>query len=88
MSPADARLEILKILIPAASKVGISEPEQLVKISRKFEEYVLESRQMVEGTPDSTSKRPPGRPRKEKPIPDTPAFLTPPDGGQVEPSPR
>lgn len=88
MQVAELRLDLIKTLIPAAAKYGITEPEHLIKISRDLEKYVLESDQTDAVTPDASGKRPPGRPRKEKPEPETPAFLTPPHGGQVEPSPR
>ena len=73
-----ARLEILKVLIPAASRHGISEPERIIETARALEQYVLESPQIGEVTPDSPSRRGPGRPRKEKHDPSTPEFLTPP----------
>jgi hypothetical protein len=82
------RLEILKVLIPSASRVGIQEPDNLIEISRKLEKYVIDSDQTDAVTPDASGKRTLGLPRKEKRNPDTPAFLTPPNGGQVESSPR
>lgn len=88
MSPADVRIKLLELLIPTASRMGMTDPTQIIESCRKLESYVIESQPQVEGTPDSTAKRQSGRPRKEKPEPATPDFLTPPDGGQVEPSPR
>lgn len=88
MSVEQVRIDLLKILIPTASRVGITEPANVIEICRKLEEYVLEFDQTGVMTPDTPGKRGPGRPRKEKPDQSTPAFLTPPNGGQVEPSPR
>ena len=81
MQPVEIRIEILKLLVPTASKYGILEPEQLIESSRKLEKYVLESDQTDAVTPDASGKRTLGLPRKEKQKPDTPAFLTPPNGG-------
>jgi hypothetical protein len=78
MRAPEVRLEILKVLIPVATRNGISDPEILISASRTLENYVLESHPTGEVTPDSPTKRGPGRPRKEKPDPSPPDFLTPP----------
>lgn len=78
VDPHIVRLEIIKILLPQASRHGIAEPEKIVETARTLENYVLESEQPAEETPDSATRRGPGRPRKEKPQPTAPDFLTPP----------
>lgn len=80
------RLELLKLVVPQASRVGLSEPENIISTCSALEKYVIGSQQ-VEGTPDSTTRRP-GRPRKEKPSSEVPGFLDPTHGGQVESSDR
>lgn len=81
MSLVEVRLEIIKVLIPTASRMGVTDPANLIDSCRKLEQYVIESQPLVEGQPDSTGKRSTGRPRKEKPATETPDFLTPPNGG-------
>lgn len=88
MQAETVRLEILKLLIPTASRVGITEPEKMIEISRTFEKYVLECDQTGADMPDAPGRRQPGRPRKDKSDPSTPEFLTPPSGGQVDSSSR
>lgn len=79
LEPAShVRLELLKVLLPAAARHSIVDPQKLVEVSRTLENYVLESAPQAEVSPDFAGKRPPGRPRKEKPEPETPAFMTPP----------
>lgn len=72
------RLEILKVLIPAATRNALSDqPEKIVETARTLEKYVLESPQAGEVSPDSPNRRILTRPRKEKAEDGTPAFLTP-----------
>lgn len=79
MLAADAvRLEILKMLLPVASRLGIESPEKIIEKARTFENYVLESDEQAGVTPDPADRRKPGRPRKEKPDQPVPEFLTPP----------
>lgn len=78
LDPSLVRLEILKLVVPNASRHSIAEPEKMLEIARTLENYVLESPKPAEETPDSATGRRPGRPRKEKPEPPTPDFLTPP----------
>ena len=78
MQVHEVRLELLKVLLPIASRHSIIEPQKLVETARTLENYVLESEPPAEVTPDSAGKRGPGRPRKENPA----------HGGQVEPNPR
>lgn len=75
------RLDIIKTLLPMASRAGIEDPQRLIEKARTLEEYVLGSQSLAEATPDSAGKRGPGRPRKEKPELPTPDFMTPPNGG-------
>ena len=72
------RLELLKVLLPMASRHGISNPDEIVKTATRLSEFVLESPQQVGGSPDPTNKRTLKLPRKEKPADATPDFLTPP----------
>ena len=78
VDPAIVRLEILKVLLPMASRHGISDPDEIVKTATRLSEFVLESPQPVGESPDSTNKRTLKLPRKEKPADATPDFLTPP----------
>ena len=57
------RLELLKLMIPQASRVGISEPTHIIKSCLQFEEYVLGSDTKDE-LPDSSPKRKGGRPKR------------------------
>ena len=82
MNPAEIRLKVLEMTIPTASRYGIDHPELIVDKCRIFENYVLESQ--TDEVSDSSSKRKPGRPRKEKTENDVPDFLDPTRGGQVE----
>lgn len=88
MQPAEVRIELLKLLVPSASKVGITEPERIIDSCRKLESYVLESAPNGEEQPDSPTRGTLRLPRKGKQNEATPAFLTPPTGGQVDSSPR
>lgn len=57
------RLEILKSVIPQASKVGMTEPKYIVETCLHFEKYVLGSDNNGE-VPDSPPKRKGGRPKR------------------------
>lgn len=73
------RLEILKVLVPAATRNALAgEAEIILGTARQLEKYVLESQQSGEVTPDSPNRRILTRPRKEKVEDGTPAFMTPP----------
>lgn len=72
------RLEIIKVLLPAASRHGITDPDQIIKTATQLADFVLEFTQQGAASPDAPDKRGPGRPRKEKPEPPAPDFLTPP----------
>lgn len=72
------RLEIIKVLLPSASRHGISEPEQIIKIATQLADFVLESATQGAASPDAPDKRTLKLPRKEKPADATPAFMTPP----------
>jgi hypothetical protein len=78
MDKRGLRLELLKVLLPMASRAGIEDPAKIIEKARTLENYVLDSDATGEETPDSPLKRGPGRPRKEKPDSDPPDFLTPP----------
>lgn len=72
------RLEIVKVLLPAASRHGITDPDQIVKTATQLADFVLESAQQGAASPDAPDKRTLKLPRKEKPAETTPDFLTPP----------
>lgn len=69
------RLELLKIIVPITSRLGINEPERIVETCRKLEEYVSSAQR--EDVPASHDARKPGRPRKETSEQPIPAFLDP-----------
>lgn len=77
----EIRLRILSMVIPTASKVGIAEPENLIRIASVLEKYVVESHHAGEKLPDSPTRAQQDKPRKGKSISGAPAFLTPPHGG-------
>ena len=58
----EIRLEILKMVIPQASRVGLENPQSILQTCTQFEKYVLDSAQTGEKLSDSPPKRPPGRP--------------------------
>lgn len=76
--PAIIRLEILKVLIPSASRHGVSEPDEIIKTATRLSDFVLESPQQGAASPDAPDKRTLRLPRKEKPTEAPPDFLTPP----------
>jgi hypothetical protein len=80
MAEIQVRLKLLEIVIPQASKVGITEPSLLIHTCTELEKYVLDSKQS-EKSPDSQAKRPVGRPPKGTSTFETPSFLDPTRGG-------
>ena len=80
MDEIQVRLKLVEALLPHATKVGITEPERIIKTCTELEKYVLDSKQS-EKSPDSPAKRPVGRPPKETSTPETPNFLDPTRGG-------
>lgn len=62
MDDIEARLRIVEAVVPQASRVGIVEPEYIVKTCSFLEEYVLGSKKNDE-LPDSSPVR---RGRKPK----------------------
>jgi hypothetical protein len=76
--PVIIRLEILKVLLPMASRHGIDDPEKIIKTATRLSGFVLESPQQGAASPDAPDKRTLRLPRKEKPTDATPDFLTPP----------
>lgn len=69
------RLEILKLIVPITSRLGINEPERIVATCKTLEEYVSSAQR--EDVPASHDARKPGRPRKEISEHPMPAFLDP-----------
>jgi hypothetical protein len=57
------RLELVKAVVPQATRVSMTEPEHIVKVCAALEEYVLNSNN-GETLPDSPTSRKPGRPRR------------------------
>jgi hypothetical protein len=80
MDEREIRLKLVEILVPHATKVGMTEPDRIIKTCTELEKYVLDSKQS-ERLPDSQAKRPVGRPPKGTSIPETPSFLDPTRGG-------
>lgn len=78
LNRSEVRLRILGMLIPAASRHGISNPEELIKSATALENYVVASDQPDVTSPDTSNRQTLTRPRKEKPMVTTPDFLTPP----------
>jgi hypothetical protein len=83
MDNAEVRLRILGMVIPQASRVGIQEPEYIVKTCKTLENYVLESKS-GESTSDSPTKKKPGRPRKGSSGNGLDGETGPAHGGQAE----
>ncbi len=73
MDKATVRLELLKILLPQSSRVGITTPEHTIDICKKFEDYVFLNSEEV---PASQASEKPGRPAKTTDN-KVPAFLDP-----------
>lgn len=78
LNRSEVRLRILGMLIPAASRHGISEPDQIIKSATTLENYVVESAPLDVVTPDTSNRKTLTRPRMEKPLVATPEFMTPP----------
>jgi hypothetical protein len=87
MSDAAVRLELLKVLIPQASKYGLTEPKIMIETCTQLENYVLDSKH-GESQPDSPTTRRMGRPRKGQVETDSGSTTDPTHGGQVESNPR
>jgi len=71
------RLEILKVLVPAASRLSLM-GDEIVESARKLESYVVDSAPNGEEEPDSSNRGLLTLPRKDKPSETVPDFLTPP----------
>lgn len=63
MDKAQARLAILGVVVPQASRVSITDPKVLIETCRTLEEYVLDS-DKGENLPESPPKRVAGRPKR------------------------
>ena len=85
MQAADVRLELMKVLIPAASRHGLTSGETL-RTCAQFENYVL-GLIPSEETPTSPPRKTLTRPERITDV-KIPGFMTPPSGGQVETKPR
>lgn len=63
MDKAELRLELLKVMIPKAAQVGITQPETIVNACTHFENYVVGSEK--DGvSPASAPPKPKRSPRK------------------------
>ncbi|CAB4140697.1 hypothetical protein UFOVP669_5 [uncultured Caudovirales phage] len=51
------RLELLKVLLPAASRAGLTDPSAIVQSAGTLEKYVLGLSQHGEKTPDSPTSQ-------------------------------
>lgn len=63
MDKATLRLELLKLVIPQATRVSLGEPEHIINACTHLEKYVLDC-EKGEDLPDSSTKRGPARPPK------------------------
>lgn len=63
MQRDELRLELLKLVVPQATRVSLSEPEYIVKACTHLEQYVLDFNE-GEKLPDSPPKRTPSRPKR------------------------
>ena len=77
MSKDDIRLRLLEVLIPAATRYSITNPNEIIATCRILEDYVVHSANDDEGLSDSSGRNKPGRPRKGQAEVDVPAFLDP-----------
>lgn len=60
------RLELLKVLLPAASRAGLTDPREIVQSAGTLEKYVLGLSQPGEKTPDSPTSQQSGKAPKGK----------------------
>lgn len=77
---AAVRLEILKVLVPNASRHSLA-TDEILQTARKLENYVVEfaSEKSDSGDqPDPLARETLSLPRKDKPDEAIPAFMTPP----------
>lgn len=74
----DVRLRILAVLIPVASRHGITDPASLIETAGALEKYVVGSAASDVTTPDTSNRGTLKLPRKEKQTAAPPEFLTPP----------
>ena len=63
MGNTDLRIKILSIVVPQATRVGMTEPEHIVKTCSFLEKYVLDS-DKVEEQSNSTPVKKMGRPKR------------------------
>jgi hypothetical protein len=87
MNDANIRIELLKIVIPQSSKVGLTEPELMIDICKKLEKYVVDLKE-DESQPDSSTARKVVRLRKGQVDTSSGSTPDPTHGGQVESNPR
>jgi len=80
MPDRDIRLKILEIVLPNASKVGISKPENIIEICSHFEKYVIGFQQCEEKSASQPQTRQKRSSKKATEEP-TPSFLDPAHSG-------
>lgn len=63
MDKVEVRMRIVEVLVPQATRVGIEQPEYLIKACTQLEEYVLDLKN-DEKQPDSSIHRKTNRPAR------------------------
>jgi hypothetical protein len=63
MDKAEVRLRIVEVLVPQATRVGIEQPEYLIKACTQLEKYVLDLKE-DESQPDSSPAKKTNRPAR------------------------
>jgi hypothetical protein len=63
MDKAEIRLRIVEVLVPQATRVGIEQPEYIIKACTQMEKYVLDLKE-DESQPDSSPARKTNRPAR------------------------
>lgn len=63
MDKSEVRLRIVEVLVPQATRVGIEQPEYIIKACTQLEKYVLDLKE-DENQPDSSPAKKANRPAK------------------------
>lgn len=79
MERKTVRLELLKLVVPQATRVGLSEPQQIIDSCAQLEKYVLDFDE-GEKLPNSPTRRTLTRPKRTTDD-STPGNLNPTHGG-------
>jgi hypothetical protein len=86
MDKHDVRLRLLEAVLPQATRVGLGEPDHIVKVCTVLEQYVLDFNE-GEKLPDSPPKRATVRSKRATEN-DASGTIDPTHGGQVESADR